>query len=74
MSQFYGTLRGQAKTTATRRGSAKSGITTVAASWKGAVEVTLYTDDDGNERYEVNLRPWHGQGPARHLATGILGQ
>jgi hypothetical protein len=48
MSRFYGTLKGQAKTTATRRGNADSTLVTICASWKGAIRCTAYAkgDDD----------------------------
>ena len=74
MSQFYGTLRGQAKTTATRRGGKSSGILTQAASWAGAIEVSVHLDNDGKERFDVYQIPWKGKGVHRHIASGILGQ
>jgi len=45
MSQFYGTLNGQARTVATRRGSKNSGVTATAASWAGAVRVSVSEED-----------------------------
>lgn len=45
MSMFYGSVTGQARTTATRRGSRSSGITTSAQSWSGSVIVGLYERD-----------------------------
>ena len=72
MSHFYGTLagnRGQASRCATKA----SGITTVAASWTGAVEVSLHYDEEsGENRYFVQLIPWHGVGRREILAQGKL--
>lgn len=65
MSTFYGTIKGT-RGEATRCGSKASGIKTVAASWKGAVETTLQENEDGATVAEVWLIPWHGEG-VRHL-------
>ena len=73
MSQFYGTLDGQARTVATRRGSKKSGITATAASWSGAVRVSV-SDEDGEERFDVYMVQWHGRGECKLLATGVIGK
>lgn len=62
MSQFYGTVRGSAKTEATRAGSKSSGISVCAASWKGAIRATVYEDENGVERYEIARIPWQGAG------------
>ena len=74
MSQFYGTLQGQSKTRATRRGSKNSGITVQAASWAGGVRVEVYADAEGCERYRVELIPWQGRGEHKTLAEGVLGE
>ena len=74
MSQFYGTLQGQGKTRATRRGSKNSGITVQAASWAGAVQVTVFEDHKGAERYVVQLIPWKGRGESKLLAEGRMGE
>ena len=73
MSQFYGTVEGQAKTTATRRGSASSGITTYAAGWSGASRVDGFEGEDGEDRYLVYLVPGGSSGGThRMLAEGRL--
>jgi len=69
MSQFYGTIDGQSRTTATRRGSKASGIVTHAASWDGAVRVTVH-DRGGVDWATVELVPWHGAGTHRVLYDG----
>ena len=72
MSQFYGTLSGQSRTTATRRGSAKSGVTTQAASYAGAIEVHAF-ELDGKEHFRVSMIPWQGAGDRETLCSGLLG-
>ncbi|KKK90540.1 hypothetical protein LCGC14_2721950 [marine sediment metagenome] len=72
MSHFYGTLAGQAQTTATRRGSKNSGITVVAASWNGAVEVDAY-ERDGEDRVRVSFIQWqNGAGSNRLIYDGLI--
>lgn len=72
MAQFYGTIDGQAKTQATRRGNKSSGLVTHAASWKGAIRVELnYDEYSGRETFHVSRVPWHGSGgPSKELAKG----
>ena len=74
MAHFYSTIQGQAGE-ATRRGSKSSGIEVTAASWSGAVAVTLWHDErTGQDRYRVEARPWHGQGERGVLAEGVVGE
>lgn len=74
MAHFYGTIKGQAGE-ASRRGNEKSGLTAVAASWRGAVRVSLWVDPDtGADMYSVNLIPWHGAGVSKCIARGIVGE
>lgn len=47
MSKFYGTLIGQAKTEATRRGSEKSGIRASVQSWDGSLVSSLRYNQEG---------------------------
>ena len=62
MSRFYGIVKGQARTEATRRGSSSSGLTTKSASWNGAVITTLYEDKNGNDCFSIKLDKWYGKG------------
>lgn len=71
MSHFYGTLK-SARGKATRTGTKNSGITTVAASWNGAIQVDLYVED-GVDRFQVTMRPWANTGDAKVLCSGIVG-
>lgn len=68
MAHFYGILQGS-RGEASRAGSKSSGLTTTAASWQGAVSVTLY-ERDGRDCACVQLRPWHGAGVSRVLYDG----
>jgi hypothetical protein len=73
MSHFYGTLQGQ-RGEATRCGSKASGITTVAASWKGAVEVSVFVDEQGRDCFSVAQRTWRGAGVSHVIAEGVIGE
>lgn len=72
MAQFYGEVRGQ-RGKGSRLGSKASGMTAIAASWRGAVEVTAYyntaTDTD---MVLVSLIPWRGKGTRRALYDGPI--
>src|SRR3972149_3554887 len=74
MSHFYGTVDGQAATTASRRGSIKTGVTTYAAGWSGAIRVGVWhSDTDDKDWYSVSLVPWQSSGGSTiQLAEGIL--
>jgi hypothetical protein len=53
MSRFYGRVRGQAKTEATRRGSPTSGLVTECNGWDVGVECRATVDLNGEDRIEV---------------------
>lgn len=73
MSRFYGTVRGAAKTEASRRGHTSTGVTTYAASWQGAVCCEVY-DENGKDHVRVSLVPWRGKGVTRELYNGPIGK
>lgn len=73
MSHFYGTLQGT-RGEATRCGTKNSGIRTIAASWKGAIAVYVYQDEQGRDCFKVEQRPWHGSGVSREIANGVIGE
>lgn len=52
MARFYGSMTGQAKTEATRRGSAKSGVEAHVRGWEVGVRVII-RDVGGVDRLEV---------------------
>lgn len=72
MSHFYGTLEGS-RGPATRCGTKSSGLTVTAASWSGAIQVHLWVDEHGRDRFSVEQIPWHGAGCGNTLAEGHVG-
>lgn len=70
MSHFYGTLQG-ARGEATRCGTKSSGLIVKAASWQGAVSVTL-TEINGVDYATVDLIHWHGAGTTKRLYNGPI--
>ena len=70
MARFYGTIRGQ-RGMATRLGH--TSITTQAASYQGAIEVTL-TPQDNSTNAHVRMIPWKGAGESRVLYDGPVDQ
>lgn len=72
MAAFYGSVQGQ-RGGASRLGSKKSGITTVAASWAGAIETRVF-DMEGESHFVVEQRPWKGSGVSEVLASGKVGE
>lgn len=68
MSHFYGVLNGS-RGEATRCGTKSSGMTATAASWQGAVRVTLREVNGADHAY-VELIPWQGAGGNRLLYSG----
>ena len=71
MSQFYGKLQGN-RGEATRCGTAKSGVVTHAASWKGAIRTVVYVDDQGRDAYRVEMIQWQGAGEYRVIEQGVF--
>ena len=53
MATFYGQVKGNGKTNATRQGSEASGITASVQSWKGSLTVEMTHDEDGGLRVQV---------------------
>ena len=52
MVRFYGEIRGQAKSKASRLGSAKSGLAARINGWNIGIRVELF-DDDGRDTVAV---------------------
>lgn len=73
MTHFYATATGQ-RGTVTKAGSKASGIVTYAASYKGAIKVTLYVDAAGKDCFKVEQTKWQGVGVERVVAEGVLGE
>ena len=72
MARFIGKVFGKAKTEASRLGSEKSGLETVAASWNGAIKVQMWVNADGDDCYRVVMIPWEGAGEYRVIEEGIF--
>lgn len=74
MSHFYGTLQGS-RGEATRCGTKHSGVTTVAASWKGCIQVRVWYDEKTKtDKYLICQEPWQGHGISESIASGTLGE
>ena len=75
MSHFYGYVDGRGKNISTRCGTKDSGLTSVAASWKGCIRTYIWYDEEEKvDKFEVFQVPWHGEGCLNLLAEGIVGQ
>jgi hypothetical protein len=70
MAEYYGAVQGNGGEVH-RLGSKVSGLTTSAASWQGSVHVYLKTDENGRVLADVQLRPWHGGGTYKNIASGL---
>jgi len=70
MAQFYGSIKGS-RGGASRLGTKASGLDITAASWQGAVRVSLWHDEAaGVDMAEVALDLWDGEGSQRTLYRG----
>lgn len=73
MAQFIGCVKGT-RGEASRLGTKKSGLTCIAASWLGAVSVSLRHDEKGDTDIAVvRLIPWRGAGVHLDLYDGPVG-
>jgi hypothetical protein len=68
MAHFYGTVEG-GRGEASRLGHKATGLHTTAASYSGAVQVSL-VHRDGKDIAIVSLKPWQGVGVSRVLYEG----
>lgn len=74
MSRFYASISGQAKTDATREGSAKSGINGHIRGWDLGIEVCGY-DENGVDCFDVYLTSGsNGHRPPIFLGTARRGE
>lgn len=73
MAHFFGRVAGP-RSAATRLGTKRGGLRTLAASWAGAVEVELYhiadTEGAGQDRARIKLVPHMGRGVTATLYDG----
>ena len=73
MAHFLASIKGN-RGEASRLGTKKSGLHSVAASWQGAVEVFISQDAvTGKDVASVFLIPWHGKGITQTLYVGPVG-
>lgn len=68
MAHFYGIVRG-GRGEASRIGSKNGGLSAVAASWSGAVNVEL-SHRNGTDWAVVRLVPWQGKGTTETIYDG----
>jgi len=75
MSHFYGKIPISArKTEPTARGHKKTGLSTIAASWAGAIRVNVWHNPNEDvDCYEVEMIPWESKGDRHVIARGVLG-
>lgn len=73
MAHFYGTLKG-GRGKSTRCGTKSSGMEAVAATWGGAVRVTIDHREDGKDIAIVELIKWKGAGVNAVLFRGPVDQ
>jgi hypothetical protein len=55
MAHFYGEIEGQARTTATRRGSKNSGISAHVRGWDIGARVQCFVNDQGEDCVSIRL-------------------
>jgi len=74
MAHFRGVVQG-GRGEASRNGHKTTGLTATAASWRGAIEVSLSHDTEtGEDRFEVRQIPWQGAGISEVIAEGVIGE
>lgn len=73
MAHFYGTVQG-GRGEASRLGTKNGGLVTRAASWSGAIAVSLnHNEQRGVDEFEVRMEQHQGAGDYRVLAKGDVG-
>jgi len=74
MAHFIGAMKSKRGIPVTRLGHKTTGMRVIAASWKGAIEVNLWDDENGVDRYAVDAVEWMGSGEAFPIARGVVGK
>lgn len=72
MAKFYGTLIGQAKTEATRRGSESSGIRASVQSWDGSCISSLRYNQEGELIIDLSWNDGSSCYGSEHLFSGTI--
>ena len=72
MSKLYAQMAvdGRWQNKVTRRSHRKA--TSQLASWHGAIETTIWLDEDNQIRFQVSQIPWKGVGKSKLLKEGKL--
>ena len=74
MSHFYGSIPQSARRTNPTARAHKTGLTVRAASWQGAIEVTLeYDDASKTDRFTVRQTHHQNHGCREIIAEGVVG-
>ena len=72
MAHFYGTLVGN-RGIATRQGTKNSDLTTVCASWEGAIQAQVHYDSKKDcDIVRVMFVPWYGKGISKEIYHGPI--
>lgn len=75
MAHFYGVVRGSAKSPATRTGSKKTSLETIAASWDGAIKVLAwYNEEEDEDWVMISFIRWEGAGTDMMLYEGPISE
>lgn len=70
MSRFYASIEGQAKTSVTRQGSAKSGISGHIRGWHVGIKIYGRADNNDNDCFDVELTSGStGAKRSKHIGT-----
>ena len=69
MARYYGSAQGERGETH-RLGHKR--MTTICATWDGAIEVQMWKDKDNVDQVQIVLRSWQGPGRQATLYAGSL--
>lgn len=72
MSRFYGDLTGQAKTTATRRGSANSGVRSHVRGWDLGIRVEAFPESEAFDGFRVYVTAGSNGGHGDLLLAEVI--
>jgi len=73
MSRFYASIRGSAKTQATRRGNKKSGIIGHIRGWNSGIQVVGYVAKDGTDHFCVSRTGGSNDSTTKELIVEVHG-
>ena len=74
MAHFYGSVQGHSGQVS-RLGTKASGLSVLAGSWSGAIDVRIWHDTKKHiDRFEISQVRHHGQGVGELIVSGIIGK